>query len=130
MNFLLKRKKPALFCPAGGGTSPKSIKKNIKQIMRISAVIIFLTGMSTLVLQAAPGKAQALDQMKMSITVKDEMLSSVLKRIEHITNLHFVYPSAKIDYLKVDAFATQNTSVQQTLDKLLQPMGLIYRQIG
>jgi TonB-linked SusC/RagA family outer membrane protein len=130
MNFLLKRKKPALFCPAGGGMSPKSIKKNIKQIMRISAVIIFLTGMSTLILQAAPGKAQALDQMKMSITVKDEMLSSVLKRIEHITNLHFVYPSAKIDYLKVDAFATQNTSVAQTLDKLLQPLGLIYRQIG
>jgi len=130
MNFLLKKKKPALLCPAGGGTSPQHIKINIKQIMRISAVIIFLTGMSTLVLQAAPGKAQALDQIKVSLTVVNEPLSSVLKRIESSANLHFVYPSSKINNLQVNLFTVQNTSVEKTLDLLLQPFGLIYRQIG
>jgi hypothetical protein len=67
MKFLSKEKKRAPFCPAGSKTPPTRITTNIKQIMRISATIIFLIGISSLTLMADAGKAQKLNGMKVSL---------------------------------------------------------------
>ena len=111
MNFLLKQKKRALFCPAGNETFPIRVKKSIKQIMRISAVLIFLTGISTFTLLADTGRAQELDKINISLTVKNETLADVLHRIESLTPLHFVYPSTKIGSQKVGSFSVDKISV-------------------
>jgi TonB-linked SusC/RagA family outer membrane protein len=130
MKFLLNQKKRAPFCPAGGGTSPIRIKKSIKQIMRISAVLIFLTGISTLTLLADTGRAQELDKINISLNVKNESLANILHRIESLTPLHFVYPSAKIGSQKVGSLTGDNLSITKYLDLLLTPRQLTYKQIG
>lgn len=130
MNFLLNQKKQALFCPAGGEWSSNRVKKSIRQIMRISALLVFLIGISTFNLLADTGKAQELSKINISITVKNEALSSVLHRIESLTALHFVYPSTKINSQKVSSFKAVNLSIARTLDLLLTPLHLNYKQIG
>jgi TonB-linked SusC/RagA family outer membrane protein len=130
MKFLSKEKKTAPFCPAGSKTPPARFKTNIKQIMRISATIIFLIGISSLTLMANAGKAQELNSIKINLIAKDESLASVLRRIEKLTNLHFVYPSGKINGLQVTDFSASNLNVANTLNELLSPNHLTYKQIG
>ena len=130
MNFLLKQKKQALFCPNTGKIAATRINTSIKQIMRVSAVLIFLTGISTFTLLASTGKAQELNNVQVSVTAKNESLAGVLRKIEQLTTFHFVYPSAKINGLKVVSISETNLSLARTLDKLLTPLQLTYKQIG
>ncbi|WCT13399.1 SusC/RagA family TonB-linked outer membrane protein [Mucilaginibacter jinjuensis] len=130
MKFLLKKKKTAPLCPVGSKMSSIGVKQHIKQIMRISATIIFLIGISTLTLMADAGKAQELATTKINLVVKNESLASVLRKIERLSNLHFVYPSAKISSLEVSSFSANNLSLDIALDKLLLPKHLTYKVIG
>ena len=130
MKFLLEQKKRELLCPHSSKTASICIKKSIKQIMRISAVIIFLAGISSLSLLAHTGVAQEMESVKISITVKKESLASVLHRIEGLTTFHFVYPSSKINDLQVISFSANNLSVAQTLEQLLKPRQLTFKAIG
>lgn len=130
MNFLLKQKKQAPFCPGKHKIRSIRVKKNIQQVMRISAVIIFLTGISSLTLLAAGGNAQDLKTLKVSISVKHESLSSVLHRLENLRRLHFVYPSDKINNQQVETFEVTNQNVAAVLNQLLLPRRLFYKQIN
>jgi len=130
MKFLLEQKKQELLCPHGSETASICIKKSIKQIMRISAVIIFLVGISTLSLLAHTGSAQEMESVKISITVKNESLGSVLHRMEGLTAFHFVYPSSKINGQQVISFSANNLSVAQILELLLKPRQLTFKAIG
>lgn len=130
MNFLLKQKKQASYCPAFNNTIPARSRNKINQLMRISALTAMFLCTSIVTLMANTGKAQSLDKVKISINANNESLAEVLHKIEKLTAFHFVYPSAKINSKQVTRFSATNLSVAQILDKLLDSKSLSYRQIG
>ncbi|HEY0175917.1 MAG TPA: SusC/RagA family TonB-linked outer membrane protein, partial [Pedobacter sp.] len=130
MKFLLKQKKGVPYLSGPGETSPARIKKITKQIMRISAAIIILTGISTFSLLAKEGNAQELDKIKISLTAKNEPLASVLRKIEKLTPLHFVYPSDRVNKQEISSFSANHMSVTGILSQLLADKNLSYKQIG
>jgi TonB-linked SusC/RagA family outer membrane protein len=130
MNFLFKKEKRPLFYPEGSEKAAGAVKINLKQIMRISVAIIFLVVISSLTLLAAPGKAQEMSAIKISIKAKRESLASILNKIERITNLHFVYPSDKVNTVRIKKLSVSNLPVSLVLDELLTSNNMIYKQIG
>lgn len=130
MKFLLKQKKGAPYLSGPGETSPARIKKIIQQIMRISAAIVILIGVSTFSLLASEGNAQELNKIRISLNAKDESLTSVLHRIEKLTPLHFVYPTDRVSKQQVDSFSANHTTVAEILNQLLSSKNLSYKQIG
>lgn len=130
MKFLLKQKKGAPYLSGPGETSPARIKKIIQQIMRISAAIIILIGASTFSLLASEGNAQELNKIRISLSAKDESLTSVLHRIEKLAPLHFVYPTDRVNKQQIDSFSANHTTVAEILNQLLSSKNLSYKQIG
>lgn len=130
MKFLLKQKKQASYCQAFSESILLRNKKNIDQLMRISALTGIMIFTTIVGLTARTVKGQALDKVKISIAVKDESLSSVLHKIEKLTTLHFVYPSTKIKSQQAVSLSANNLSVANILDRLLTDKSLSYRQIG
>jgi len=102
----------------------------IRQFMRISLLLFFLLTASLQVLFAYNVKGQNMNEVKISLTVKNEPLSSALKKIEQLSSFRFVYRSEEVKDIKVPAFVSKELSVEEVLQQLLQNSQLSYKQIN
>lgn len=106
------------------------MKKNVTAIMRVTTVVLaLLINFSNMIL-ANESKAQNLNEIKISISIKNEDLATVLARIEKRTNVPFSYDKKSLSQLKVAEQTYQQTSLPVVLNKLLKQTGYDYEVIN
>ncbi len=106
------------------------MKKNVTAIMRVTTVVLaLLINFSNMIL-ANESKAQNLNEIKISISIKNEDLATVLARIEKRTNVSFSYDKKSLSQLKVAEQTYHQTSLPVVLNKLLKQTGYDYEVIN
>ncbi|SDK91731.1 TonB-dependent Receptor Plug Domain [Pedobacter sp. ok626] len=106
------------------------MKKKLTAIMRISTVVLgLLIGFSSLIV-ARETKAQNLNEIKVTINIKDENMAAVLARIEKSTGIAFSYDKNLLSKLKVSAQVYRGASLPLVLGKLLRQTGYDYEVIN
>jgi outer membrane receptor protein involved in Fe transport len=101
----------------------------IKQLMRISALVIIVTLTTFQALLATSTKGQDMRIDKVTMGLRDESLNDALKKIERQTNLRFYYHKADIKMFKSMSLSGATRTVEQTLTELLKNSVLTFRQI-
>ena len=101
---------------------------NINHFMRIGIVTLFILATSIPVFSAAPAKSQAIEQVEVNITLKNESLVKAFRKIEAQSPFHFMY--RKEDVMSVrNLDITANQSVAAFLKTILLNTSLSFRQI-
>ena len=104
--------------------------KKIIFFMKISAVILISTLTSLSTLMASGTKAQSLEQVTVSIDLKNAPLRSALSQIEHQTDFRFAYKKELLGALNAVSITPQSRTVKSALDQLLAGTGILYRQLN
>ncbi len=102
---------------------------NIRQLMRISVLLIaiLLTGITMLL--ATPGNGQGAEKTELTLELKGESLEAALKKMEKLTPFRFVYRSQ--DILQVDnlEIPAANRTLAETLSLVLINTPFTYREL-
>ena len=105
------------------------IDLNFKQCMRIGIISMFILATSIPVFSAAPVKSQTIDQVAVSLTLKNESLVKAFHKIESQSSFHFMYRNDDVkDILNLD-IAASNKSIAVVLKAILSNTLLKFRQI-
>lgn len=102
---------------------------NIKQFMRIGIVSLFVLVTSIPVFSATPAKSQAIDQVEVNITLKNESLVKAFRKIEAQSPFHFMYRNEDVKYVQNLEISAKNQSVAAFLKSILSNTSLNFRQI-
>ncbi len=102
---------------------------NLKQFMRIGIVSIFILVASIPVFSATSAKGQAMDQVDVNLTLKNESLVKAFKKIEAQSPFHFMYRNEDVKYIQNLQLTASNESVALVLKTLLVNTTLRFRQI-
>lgn len=106
------------------------MKKNVTAIMRITTVALgILFGLSSLI-HASESRAQKLEEVKVTISIKQENMASVLAKIEKNTGIAFSYDKNLLSKLKVSSQSYRGESLPVVLKKLLKQTGYDYEVIN
>ncbi|MDR3695387.1 hypothetical protein, partial [Mucilaginibacter sp.] len=84
---------------------------NIKQFMRIGIVSLFVLVTSIPVFSATPAKSQAIDQVEVNISLKNESLVKAFRKIEAQSPFHFMYRNEDVKYVQNLEISAKNQSV-------------------
>ncbi len=128
MNLCVKVHNHVALCP---GVSPGKLARSLKTktlLMRISLLSIFLT-MSAF-LMARNGESQDLNQLTVSIQLKNSTLKHALRKIESVTRLAFTYKTNDIAAYNSISYNGINISVAKVLQDLLKNTDLNYEQVN
>ncbi|WP_431198909.1 carboxypeptidase-like regulatory domain-containing protein [Mucilaginibacter sp. P25] len=97
--------------------------------MRIGIISMFILATSIPVFSAAPVKSQTIDQVAVSLTLKNESLVKAFHKIESQSSFHFMYRNDDVkDILNLD-IAASNKSIAVVLKAILSNTLLKFRQI-
>jgi len=99
----------------------------IRWCMRIFLLSALLT--FNLLLFGKDSHSQGLDQVIISLNVKDATLKQVLNKIGKQTSFHFTYRSDDIRKVKDITYAQDKVSLAKALSDLLQNTGLRYEEM-
>lgn len=102
---------------------------NIKQFMRIGIVSLFVLVTSIPVFSATPAKSQAIDQVEVNISLKNESLVKAFRKIEAQSPFHFMYRNEDVKYVQNLEISAKNQSVAAFLKSILSNTSLNFRQI-
>lgn len=78
-------------------------------------------------LLADPGKAQSIDNVRVTIGLQEEPLLAAIKKIENLTRFRFAYVETDIAPYRQLSLPEQSRTVKETLDALFQETGLTYK---
>ena len=98
-------------------------------LMKISFTYLFLLIGAIQLLSASNGKGQGLEDIMVTIEVREGNLEFLLKRIEFQTRLTFAYLPTDVRKYEHITLKTGKQSVKSVLDKALETTALSYRYI-
>ncbi|MBC6112587.1 TonB-dependent receptor [Pedobacter sp. CCM 8938] len=101
----------------------------IRQLMRISLITAIVLFTSFQCLLAVDLKAQSAQQAQISLELKNETITSAIKRIEQSSQFRFLYRNNELKDLKTTTLPFGQRSVKETLDLILFGTGLTYTQV-
>jgi len=127
MKFSAIMRKPGALCALTSGGQP--LKLFIRKLMRISFVVTVLLLTSIGMLQATPTKGQSIATEKVTLGLRHESLEAALKQLEEQTPFVYYYRKADIKTLSNLVLASDNRTVQETLEKLLKNSFITFRQV-
>ena len=128
MNLSVKMHNPVALCM---GTSIRNLVrlfKNKTLLMRVSFLSIFLT--LSAFLMARDGNSQDLNQMTVSIQLKNSTLKHALRKIESLTKLAFTYKTNDVVGYNSITYDGTNIPVAKLLGELLRNTDLNYEQVN
>jgi len=102
---------------------------NIKQFMRIGIISMSILAISIQVFSATPAKSQAIDQVQINLTLKNESLIKAFRKIEAESPFHFMYRNEDVKYIRSVAISANNQSVSAILKSILLNTSLSFKQI-
>lgn len=106
------------------------MKKNVTAIMRVTTVALgIIIGFSSMI-YASTSKAQKLNEVKVTISIKNEKMVDVLARIETSTGISFSYDKNLLGKLKVSSQSYNGESLPVILKNLLKNTGFDYEIIN
>ncbi len=103
---------------------------SIRQIMRISAVLLALLFTTLQVLLATPADGQGTKDVEVTLMLKDESLASAVKKIEKVTPFRFVYRYREIASVDKVNLPEATRTVAETLALILENTPFTYREIN
>lgn len=118
--------------PAGGILYPLfGVGKNKYKvwIMKITTLVcaIFCTGLQ--LVMAGDAKSQDLNEVKVTLELKNESLKSAFRKIEQQTEFRFAYNKTEVENYGTISFQKAEYSVQQALQLLLENTNLGFKTI-
>lgn len=93
------------------------------KIMKLTSLAFVLTTALLTVAQADTVSGQGVLEQRVSLHAKDLPLQDVLKRIQKMAHVNFMYKNSDVDGAKV-SIAAENKALGEVLTKLLKPIGL------
>ena len=120
---LAERRKKSIFFTA---SNPRHL---IRQLMRISLITAILTTISTPFLFAVNLIAQPAQQVKISLELRNESVTSAIKKIEQNSQFRFIYRNNELKDLKTENQPFKERSVKETLDLIFKGTGLDFQQM-
>lgn len=106
------------------------MKKNVTAIMRVTTVALgIIIGFSSLI-YASTSKAQKLNEVKVTLNIKNENMADVLAKIETSTGISFSYDKNLLGKLKVSSQRYNDESLPVILKNLLKNTGYDYEIIN
>ena len=103
--------------------------RKLRFLMRISFIYVFLLINGIQILSASNSHAQGLEDIMVTIEVKERNLEYLLKKIELQTDLTFAYLPAEVNKYNRISIKPGRQSVKSALDNALKPTDLSYRYI-
>ncbi len=102
---------------------------NIKQFMRIGTIAMFILTISIPVFSVTPAKSQAMDEVTINLTLKNESLVKAFHKIEAQSRFHFMYRNDDVKNIRNLDVTINNQTVASTLKTILSNTPLSFRQI-
>jgi TonB-linked SusC/RagA family outer membrane protein len=103
---------------------------NIRQLMRISVLLIALLLTCVPMLMATTGHGQSAENTKVTLSLKNESLTTALKRIEAQTPFRFVYRNNEVKAINSISLEGKERTVAATLSLILAKTPFRYREIN
>ncbi|MCD9020122.1 TonB-dependent receptor [Parachryseolinea silvisoli] len=98
--------------------------------MRVSLFYLFLTVLSLQLLLANASRGQGLEDIQVTLELKDERLKDVFKKIEKQTGLLFAYQPQQVNAYTGISLQKSTRSVKEFLDLILENTPLAYRKVN
>ncbi|HYG37353.1 MAG TPA: TonB-dependent receptor [Cytophagales bacterium] len=99
-----------------------------KPICFMMLCLLFFSQSQASTLQKLAYSSQGLSPAKtISLDVKDELLSTVLERIERLSGYSFIYSNDEINSSRVINFHVKNEKLESTLRQLFSPLNIEYQ---
>lgn len=99
-------------------------------LLKVNTMILFFMLNAATGIMASGIKAQTLDEVNVSVSVKNGTMRSALDQIERATDFRFAYKDDLISPFRQVNLLSEHQTVRRTLDELLQGTGLAYKQVG
>lgn len=109
-------------------TKKPGFQKRLRFLMRMSLIYIILNGICLQILMASHANSQDLESIVVNVEMHSESLVDLFRKIEHQTNLKFVYGQFVTKEQRTISFPAGDRSVKSTLDIALQGTSLKYLQ--
>lgn len=103
--------------------------RNLRFVMRASFCYLFLLIMSIGLLLAKPAASQKLEDIRVTLELRNEKLKSVFQKIEKQTRLHFAYNEYDIGSYQSVTLARGSYKVNEVLDLALKGIPFAYKQL-
>src|SRR5690606_6044320 len=104
-------------------------KRTLKKIMRFSLVVFLGMLITTQWLSASSLNGQNLESVKISLSLNNETLIQAFQKIEKQTSFRFMYRKEDVRHVRNLTHSNLSVSLDQLLNKILTPNGLIYKQV-
>ena len=98
------------------------------KIMKLTSIAFVLTTTFLTAAQADTVSGQGVLEQRVSFRAKDLPLGDVLKQIQQLANVSFMYKNSDVDGAKV-TIAAENKVLKDVLTKLLKPIGLEFTAV-
>ncbi|RFS18904.1 SusC/RagA family TonB-linked outer membrane protein [Chitinophaga silvatica] len=105
-------------------------QRTLQQFMRLNVMAAFITLASTQLLVAAPSHGQSIAATKVTFSVQHESLKSALTRIEHLTEIRFLYNQEQVSTYNNISIPKGTRSVEEQVQLLLAGTPLKYRTVN
>ncbi len=106
-----------------------STSKTKSRIMRVSCFLVAISCSGLQMLMAGSGKAQGLNDVKVSLELNNESLKTAFNRIEKQTDFRFAYNKKEVDNYRNITLPKDNYTLQNLLEILLGNTYLSYRLV-
>jgi len=101
----------------------------IRQLMRISLITAILLFITFQVLLAVDLNAQPAQQVQISLELKNESITSAIKKIEQNSQFRFLYRNNELKDLTTGNLPFKERSVKETLELIFKGTGLNFTQV-
>lgn len=108
----------------------KCLKGLILQCMRVGLLPVILISLSAGLAFANPADGQEITDRKITLSVDQAEIKSVLNQISQKVDVKFVYSAQKIPCRQKVSFSADNEKLGSVLSKLLEPYGVRYEVAG
>jgi hypothetical protein len=128
MNFSAQKQEPGRYY-ASSFTKLQQYKLISLQFVRISILITALLIATLQLLQAVPTHGQDMTVEKVTVSLKQQELTTAFKQIEKQTTLRFFYRKAEVDKLDRLSLPPARRTIERTLFELLHNTTFSFRQL-
>ena len=111
-----------------GKRHPSIQNHNLLALMRIGSIILSVFFLGTQLLSASPGLGQKIEDVPVTLELKNESLQAALKKIEKNTGFFFAYQTQQVAPFKSIDLPKQTRSISATLKLILANTNLSFRQ--
>ncbi|WP_316789132.1 SusC/RagA family TonB-linked outer membrane protein [Pedobacter frigoris] len=111
-----------------GNSIFRKLPKPLIQIMRITSLICIVAAISLQAI-ASSVKGQAMNEVKLNISLKNERIESAIKKIESSTSFRFLYRTSDLKNIRSMTLDEASITVEQLMKRLLSNSDLSFKQV-